>query len=220
MYSYWVVCSNNQNYFLLLVPQSICWFITILAMWSLVFAGNWIAGCVKMMHFILMVNKQVCTCHPWIWRNNQYHRYIWSDTQGQTRLATYYKFLTIEERTALEAEIIRKCLSRTELQVCSLLKYSFLQLFVRIESKWPSTAPMLRSQKHSNCENKNPTTMSHDGRFPRQDPLLHRTIRAWMSFQFQSHAVLFHGVSRIQDHLSALCFPVFHCGRGPRGRGR
>lgn len=44
--------------------------------------------------FILMVNKQ-----------------------GQTRLAEYYDFLPIDERTALEAETIRKCLSRTELQV-------------------------------------------------------------------------------------------------------
>lgn len=35
----------------------------------------------------------------------------------QTRLAEYYDFLPIEERVALEAEIIRKCLSRTELQV-------------------------------------------------------------------------------------------------------
>ena len=47
-----------------------------------------------MLKFILMVNKQ-----------------------GQTRLAEYYEFLSIEERTALEAEIIRKCLSRTETQV-------------------------------------------------------------------------------------------------------
>lgn len=47
-----------------------------------------------MIKFVLMVNKQ-----------------------GQTRLAEYYDFLTIDERTALEAEIIRKCLSRTELQV-------------------------------------------------------------------------------------------------------
>ena len=47
-----------------------------------------------MIKFILMVNKQ-----------------------GQTRLAAYYEFLSIEERTALEAEIIRKCLSRTEYQV-------------------------------------------------------------------------------------------------------
>jgi hypothetical protein len=47
-----------------------------------------------MIKFVLMVNKQ-----------------------GQTRLAEYYDWLSIEERTALESEIIRKCLSRTELQV-------------------------------------------------------------------------------------------------------
>jgi len=47
-----------------------------------------------MIQFILMVNKQ-----------------------GQTRLANYYQWMSIDERTALEAEIIRKCLSRSELQV-------------------------------------------------------------------------------------------------------
>ena len=47
-----------------------------------------------MIKFILMVNKQ-----------------------GQTRLAQYYDFQTIEQRVALEAQIIRKCLSRSELQV-------------------------------------------------------------------------------------------------------
>ena len=54
---------------------------------------------VGMIKFILMVNKQ-----------------------GQTRLATYYEFLSIEKRTALESEIIRKCLSRTEYQ-CSFMEY-------------------------------------------------------------------------------------------------
>lgn len=44
--------------------------------------------------FILMVNKQ-----------------------GQTRLAQYYEWLTLEERRALEGEIVRKCLARTEQQV-------------------------------------------------------------------------------------------------------
>ena len=47
-----------------------------------------------MLKFILMVNKQ-----------------------GQTRLAEYCEFMSIDERVALEAEIIRKCLSRTEMQV-------------------------------------------------------------------------------------------------------
>ncbi len=37
--------------------------------------------------------------------------------QGQTRLAKYYFDIEIEERMALEAELIRKCLSRTEKQV-------------------------------------------------------------------------------------------------------
>jgi len=37
--------------------------------------------------------------------------------QGQTRLAQYTKFKTINERTALEGEIVRKCLSRSEDQV-------------------------------------------------------------------------------------------------------
>uniref|UniRef100_A0A7S1C3U2 AP complex subunit sigma n=1 Tax=Bicosoecida sp. CB-2014 TaxID=1486930 RepID=A0A7S1C3U2_9STRA len=49
--------------------------------------------------FVLMVNKQ-----------------------GQTRLAEYCDWLPIEERVALEAEIIRKCLSRNELQ-CSFMEY-------------------------------------------------------------------------------------------------
>eukprot|EP00591_Stephanopyxis_turris_P001051 CAMPEP_0195522570 /NCGR_PEP_ID=MMETSP0794_2-20130614/20857_1 /TAXON_ID=515487 /ORGANISM="Stephanopyxis turris, Strain CCMP 815" /LENGTH=145 /DNA_ID=CAMNT_0040652353 /DNA_START=88 /DNA_END=525 /DNA_ORIENTATION=+ len=50
-----------------------------------------------MIHFILMVNKQ-----------------------GQTRLATYFNFLTVEQRTAMESEIIRKCLSRASTQ-CSIM---------------------------------------------------------------------------------------------------
>lgn len=44
--------------------------------------------------FVLMVNKQ-----------------------GQTRLAQYYEHLTLEERRALEGEIVRKCLARTDQQV-------------------------------------------------------------------------------------------------------
>ncbi|XP_077210042.1 SNARE-like superfamily protein isoform X2 [Tasmannia lanceolata] len=49
--------------------------------------------------FILMVNKQ-----------------------GQTRLAQYYEYLTLEERRALEGEIVRKCLTRTE-QQCSFVEH-------------------------------------------------------------------------------------------------
>ncbi|KAL8276056.1 hypothetical protein Esti_000004 [Eimeria stiedai] len=52
-----------------------------------------------MIRFILMVNKQ-----------------------GQTRLSQYYEFLEISERAALEGELIRKCLSRSENQ-CSFIQY-------------------------------------------------------------------------------------------------
>eukprot|EP00918_Siedleckia_nematoides_P026765 GHVU01057730.1.p1 GENE.GHVU01057730.1~~GHVU01057730.1.p1 ORF type:complete len:119 (+),score=21.59 GHVU01057730.1:325-681(+) len=52
-----------------------------------------------MIRFILMVNKQ-----------------------GQTRLSRYYEFFSVAERVALEGELIRRCLSRTE-QQCSFMEY-------------------------------------------------------------------------------------------------
>ena len=52
-----------------------------------------LVSAVQQIKFILMVNKQ-----------------------GQTRLSQYYDYLSIEERNAMESEIIRKCLSRNELQ--------------------------------------------------------------------------------------------------------
>ena len=57
-----------------------------------------------MIKFILMVNKV-----------------------GQTRLAQYYDFLSVQERTLLESEIVRKCLSRTEMQ-CSFMEYRNYQV--------------------------------------------------------------------------------------------
>jgi AP-4 complex subunit sigma-1 len=47
-----------------------------------------------MIQFVLLVNKQ-----------------------GQTRLAQYRGFMTIKERSTLEGELIRKCLSRNDKQV-------------------------------------------------------------------------------------------------------
>lgn len=41
---------------------------------------------------------------------------------GQTRYSSYYEWISMDERTALESEIIRKCLSRSETQ-CSFLEY-------------------------------------------------------------------------------------------------
>ena len=60
-----------------------------------------------MINFILMVNKQ-----------------------GQTRLSNYYNWLTIDERSTLESEIIRKCLSRTEAQ-CSFIEFRGMKVVYR-----------------------------------------------------------------------------------------
>jgi AP-4 complex subunit sigma-1 len=43
--------------------------------------------------------------------------------QGQTRLAQYYEWLTLEERRALEGEIVRKCLARNDQQVFFFLSF-------------------------------------------------------------------------------------------------
>ena len=47
-----------------------------------------------MLKFVLLVNKQ-----------------------GQTRLSQYYEYATVEERVIMEADIIRKCLARSDEQV-------------------------------------------------------------------------------------------------------
>ncbi|CAI0543683.1 unnamed protein product [Linum tenue] len=57
--------------------------------------------------FILMVNKQ-----------------------GQTRLAQYYEWLTLEERRAIEGEIVRKCLARNE-QQCSFVEHRNYKIVYR-----------------------------------------------------------------------------------------
>jgi AP-4 complex subunit sigma-1 len=58
-----------------------------------------------------------------VFSNQQWCRPIfYRNKQGQTRLSSYYEWISMEERTALESEIIRKCLSRSELQ-CSFLEY-------------------------------------------------------------------------------------------------
>jgi AP-4 complex subunit sigma-1 len=50
--------------------------------------------------------------------------------QGQTRYSSYYEWISMDERTALESEIIRKCLSRSELQ-CSFLEYRGFKVIYR-----------------------------------------------------------------------------------------
>ncbi|KAF0899089.1 hypothetical protein E2562_012935 [Oryza meyeriana var. granulata] len=47
---------------------------------------------------------------------------LFVNKQGQTRLAQYYEHLSIDERRALEGEIVRKCLARTD-QQCSFVEH-------------------------------------------------------------------------------------------------
>ena len=39
---------------------------------------------------------------------------LFVNKQGQTRLSQYYEFVSVEERATMEADIVRKCLSRNE----------------------------------------------------------------------------------------------------------
>mmetsp|Transcript_15063 Transcript_15063/g.10543 ORF Transcript_15063/g.10543 Transcript_15063/m.10543 type:complete len:141 (+) Transcript_15063:98-520(+) len=50
--------------------------------------------------------------------------------QGQTRLSKYYNSFSVQERTTLEGELIRKCLSRTENQ-CSFLEHRQYKVIYR-----------------------------------------------------------------------------------------
>lgn len=43
--------------------------------------------------------------------------FLMVNKQGQTRLASYYDFLPLQERNALQAETIRRCLSRSPNEV-------------------------------------------------------------------------------------------------------
>ncbi len=55
---------------------------------------------------------------------------LFVNKQGQTRLSSYYTWMSIPERVALEAEIIRKCLSRSELQ-CQFIEYRGYKVIYR-----------------------------------------------------------------------------------------
>jgi len=66
--------------------------------------------------------------------------------QGQTRLSKYYEYSNLDKRTALEGEIVRKCLSRNESQCSFLGESSFLLLLLllllllflemRLDERW------------------------------------------------------------------------------------
>ncbi|KAG8087211.1 hypothetical protein GUJ93_ZPchr0010g7964 [Zizania palustris] len=55
---------------------------------------------------------------------------LFVNKQGQTRLAQYYEQLSIDERRALEGEIVRKCLARTD-QQCSFVEHRSYKVVYR-----------------------------------------------------------------------------------------
>eukprot|EP00475_Leptophrys_vorax_P003062 TRINITY_DN11778_c0_g2_i1.p1 TRINITY_DN11778_c0_g2~~TRINITY_DN11778_c0_g2_i1.p1 ORF type:complete len:144 (+),score=20.02 TRINITY_DN11778_c0_g2_i1:151-582(+) len=50
--------------------------------------------------------------------------------QGQTRVAQYYEYMRLDERRALEGEIVRKCLARSE-QQCSFVEHRNYKVIYR-----------------------------------------------------------------------------------------
>ncbi len=66
-----------------------------------------------MIKFVLMVNKM-----------------------GQTRISSYYDWMPIPERVALEAEVVRRCFSRSELQ-CSFFEFRGYKIIYRRVSSIP-----------------------------------------------------------------------------------
>lgn len=66
-----------------------------------------------MIKFVLMVNKM-----------------------GQTRISSYYDWMPIPERVALEAEVVRRCFSRSELQ-CSFFEFRGYKIIYRRVSSMP-----------------------------------------------------------------------------------
>ena len=62
--------------------------------------------------------------------NFNFYFLFFRNKQGQTRLSSYYEWISLVEKVALESEIIRKCLSRSELQ-CSFLEYRGFKVVYR-----------------------------------------------------------------------------------------
>jgi AP-4 complex subunit sigma-1 len=76
-----------------------------------------------------------------------------SNKQGQTRLSSYYEWISLVERNALESEIIRKCLSRSELQ-CSFVEYrGYKVVYRRYASLFFIVGTKLSKDGNDNPEN-------------------------------------------------------------------
>ncbi|KAL0237869.1 hypothetical protein GEMRC1_012343 [Eukaryota sp. GEM-RC1] len=56
--------------------------------------------------------------------------FVLVNKQGQPRLSQHYRYLPMEERVALETEIVRECLKRNE-KKCSVLQYGDFKVVYR-----------------------------------------------------------------------------------------
>nr|XP_056708131.1 AP-4 complex subunit sigma-1 [Euleptes europaea] len=56
--------------------------------------------------------------------------FLMVNKQGQTRLSRYYEYMDLRKRTMLEAEVIKRCLSRSKEQ-CSFIEYKDFKLVYR-----------------------------------------------------------------------------------------
>ncbi|XP_043929752.1 AP-4 complex subunit sigma-1 [Protopterus annectens] len=56
--------------------------------------------------------------------------FLMVNKQGQTRLSKYYENVEIHQRTTLEADVIKKCISRTKDQCC-FVEYKDFKLVYR-----------------------------------------------------------------------------------------
>lgn len=134
-----------------------------------------------MIRFVLMVNKQ-----------------------GQTRLAQYVNMHNIEERCALEAEVIRKCLARNEAQ-CSFFefrgykvvyrRYASLFFIVGVEGDDEVRAACILRSTTCPALSSLPRPRSHGIALPPPEPLLLTPA---------THAPLFYASS--QNELAILEF--------------
>lgn len=59
---------------------------------------------------------------------------------GQTRVSSYYDWMPIQERVALEAEVVRRCFARSELQ-CSFFEFRGYKIIYRRVSNMVLTTP-------------------------------------------------------------------------------
>jgi len=137
-----------------------------------------------------------------------------SNKQGQTRLSSYYEWIRMDERVALESEIIRKCLSRSELQ-CSFLEYRGYKVriihTIRVgipvidDTRWVYKALLLKSSHPLN-------------QVPKPTRRLVGTTRLSSLERTLTHSLMRY-FPPVTGNLPSLRLPLFHCWNQARSCG-